>query len=325
MAGRVNEVLRASIGTEYRRDGAQSDFYYSMPDTITENSWRVYGNGEWKLTPQHWLVNFGGMVEQTHTGERQFSPRLTLNYKLSREQAFRLEYNRAWRAQTFYELLAQNYFLDDGGTPGLGDDVVYQTLLAQNLKPERVTSRALGWLLQLPQQGLQVDARLFFDRYEDLINVEFVSNGDGNDFIYQFLNLSDPVSLHGVEFQIEWRPASSTRILFTPAWARIRSSDRAIENSAPPFSFSLLLDQKIDVNWRASAGYYHSGAMTWLGGGSRVAASDRLDARLAYQTRVNGLPLEFWLTGQSLLGGQEEFDSAQKAERRLLLGVRAEW
>lgn len=324
--GRVNEVLRASLGVEARRDSAQSDFYFSMPDTITEDSWRVYGNGEWRLASQ-WLVNFGGMGEQAHTGENYFSPRLTLNYKPNREQAFRLEYNRAYRVQTFYELLAQNLAVLPDGTyePPNGTTEIYQTLMADNLKSEQVTSRALGWLLQLPQHGLQLDARLFVDRYEDLIDVAFVSNGDGNDFIYQFQNLSDPVSLHGVEFQIEWRPSGSTRILFTPAWARIDSSDRTIESSAPPFSFSLLLDQKISAGWRASAGYYHSGAMTWLGAGGRVAASDRLDARLAYRTRAQGHPLEFWLTGQSLLGGQEEFDPGQKAQRRLLLGARAEW
>ena len=322
--GSVSSALRAALGAEYRRDSAQSDFYYSMPDTITEDSWRVYGNGEWKLDPQ-WLVNFGAMAEHTHTGDNQFSPRLTLNYKPSRKQAFRLEYNRAYRSPTFYELLAQNYYLDDGGTPGPDDDVVYQTLLAQDLQPEQVTSRALGWLLQLPKQGLQVDARLFYDRYENLIDVAFVSAGDGNDFIYQFVNQSEAVTLKGVEFQIEWRPDHSTRIFMAPAWARIHSHDSSIEDSAPPFSFSLLLDRKIDDRWRASAGYYHSGAMTWLGGGSRVPASDRLDARLAYQTRVNGKAVEFWLTGQSLLGGQTEFKQFQEAERRFLAGGRVEW
>mgnify|MGYP001196921679 CR=1 FL=1 len=316
--GSVSSALRASLGAEYRRDSAQSDFYYSTPDTITEDSWRAYGNGEWKLDPQ-WLVNFGGMAERTHTGDNQFSPRLTLNYKPSRQQSFRLEYNRAYRAPTFYELLAQNYYLDPD------EDVVYQTLLAQNLQSEQVTSRALGWLLQLPKQGLWVDARLFYDRYENLIDVAFVSNGDGNDFIYQFVNRPETVTLQGVEFQVEWRPDPSTRIFLTPAWARIHSHDSSIEDSVPPFSFSLLLDRKIDARWRASAGYYHSGAMTWFGGGSRVPASDRLDARLAYQTRVNGRAVEFWLTGQSLLGGQTEFKQFQEAERRFLAGGRLEW
>lgn len=322
--GSVSSALRAALGAEYRRDSAQSDFYYSMPDTITEDSWRVYGNGEWTLDPQ-WLVNFGGMAERAHTGDQKFSPRLTLNYKPSRKQAFRLEYNRAYRVPTFYELLAQNYYLDDGGTPDPGDDVVYQTLLAQNLKPEQVTSHALGWLLALPEQGLQVDARLFHDRYENLVDVALVSMGDGNDYIYQFVNAPEAATLRGVEFQIEWRPDPSTRIFLAPAWARIRSHDSRIANSAPPFSLSMLLDRKIGARWRASAGYYHSGAMTWLGGGSRVGASDRLDTRLAYQTRVNGRAVEFWLTGQSLLGGQMEFKEFQEAERRFLAGGRMEW
>jgi iron complex outermembrane receptor protein len=294
-----------------------------MPDTIAEDSWRVYGNGEWTLDPR-WLVNFGGMAERAHTGDRLFSPRLTLNWKPARTQAFRLEYSQAYRAPTFYELLAQNYFLDDGGTPDPVDDVVFQTLLAQDLDPERVTSHALGWLLQLPRHGLQVDARVFHDHYRNLVDVAFVSAGDGNDFIYQFINASEPATLKGVEFQIEWRPRPSTRLFLTPAWARIRSADDRIEDSAPPFSLGVLLDHALDAHWRASAGYYHSGAMTWLGGGSRVGVTDRLDARVAYRTRLNGHAAEFWLTGQSLLGGQTEFEEFQQAERRFLLGGRME-
>ena len=96
-------------------------------------------------------------------------------------------------------------------------------------------------------------------------------------------------------------------------------------DSAPPFSLSVLLDHTFDAHWRASAGYYHSGAMTWLGGGSRVDASDRLDARVAYRTRFGGQAAEFWLTGQSLLGGQQEFEASQEAERRFLVGGRLEW
>lgn len=322
--GRVSSALRAAVGAEYRRDSAQSDFYYSMHDTITEDSRRLYGNGEWTLDPQ-WVVNFGGMAEHAHTRDPQFSPRLALNYKADRRQAFRLEYSRAYRIPTFYELLAQNYFLDDGGTADPADDVVYQTLLAQDLKSERVVSHALGWLLQLPQLGLQVDARAFHDHYRHLIDVALVSTGDGNDYIYQFVNASETVTLRGVEFQLEWRPRPATRVYLAPAWARIRSDDSRIEDSAPPFSLSVLLDHRIDACWRVSAGYYRSGAMTWLGGGSRVNASDRLDARVGYQTRVNGRTVELWATGQSLLGGQTEFRAFQQAERRFLAGGRMEW
>ena len=322
--GRVNAMLRAAVGAEYRRDSAQSDFYYSKPDTIAEDSWRVFGNGEWALASQ-WLLNFGAMVERDHTGDSPVSPRVTLNYKPTGTQAFRVEYSRAYRVPTFYELLAQNFYLDDGGTADPADDVVYQTLLAQDLKSERVVSHALGWLLQLPQQGLQIDARAFHDHYKNLIDVALVSTGDGNDYIYQFVNEPGSVTLHGVEFQVEWRPRPSTRVYLAPAWARIRSDDSRIEDSAPPFSLSMLVDHRIDARWRGSAGYYHSGAMTWLGGGSRVGASDRLDARLAYRTRVSGRAVELWLTGQSLLGGQTEFKEFQEAERRFLAGGRMEW
>lgn len=322
--GRFADALRAVAGVEYRRDTARSTFYYSTSDAITKDSWRLHGNAEWTLGPQ-WLLNFGGMTERAHTGDHSFSPRATLNYKPSRAQAFRLEYSRAQRVPTFYELLAENYYLDDGGTADPGDDVVFQTLRAQNLEAEKVASHALGWLLQLPARGLQVDARLFHDDYENLIDVALVSTGDGNDFIYQFINAPGTTKLRGIEFQIEWRPDASTRLFLTPAWTRIHSRDARIEDSAPPFSLGVLLDRTINSRWRASAGYYRNEAMTWLGGGERVGATDRLDARIAYRARLEGRPVELWLTGQSLSGGQTEFWSGQETERRFLLGANMEW
>ena len=308
--GRLAENFRTALGAEFRHDTVQSDFYYNQPQAISEHSWRVFGNGEWSINPQ-WLVNVGGMVEHTHTDENQFSPRVTLNYKPSREQAFRLEYNRAYRVPTLYELFGQNQFFGD-----------WLTILPDGLKAEQVVSRGLGWLVQMPQAGLQMDTRLFYDTYNDLINFTLVPNGV--DEAYQFFN-AGKATLKGIEFQIEWRPVSSTRIRLTPAWVKISSKDSTIEDSAPPFSISLLLDHKINANWRASAGYYHSGAMTWLGAGGRVDAASRLDARIAYQTKVGGHPLELWLTGQSLLGDQDEFVPDQQFDRRFMLGVRTDW
>lgn len=40
---------------------------------------------------------------------------------------------------------------------------------------------------------------------------------------------------------------------------------------------------------------------------------------------MNGQAVELWLTGQSLLGGQTEFEESQEAERRFLAGGRMEW
>lgn len=321
---RIHPALRAVAGVEYRRDTTRSAFYYATPDAVTKDSWRLHGNAEWTLHPR-WLLNFGGMAERAHTGDHLFSPRLSLNHKPSRVQAFRLEYSRAQRIPTFYELLAQNYYLDDGGTPDPDDDVVFQTLRAQDIDSERVASHAFGWLLQLPAQGLRIDTRLFHDHYESLIDIALVSTGNGNDFIYQFVNMPGDTTVRGVEFQVEWRPDPSTRLFLTPAWTRIRSHDAGIEDSAPPFSVAILLDRAIGTRWRASAAYCRNGAMTWLGGGSRVEATDRVDARLAYRARIGGRPAELWLTGQSLLGGQTEFYRGQEAERRFLLGARTEW
>lgn len=147
-----------------------------------------------------------------------------------------------------YSLPEESY----GGKPGIVSTIEQPGITS--VRSGRVASTTRSRISIIPRRTrsprtrgacMTVGARLLYDRYENLIDAACVSAGDGNDFICQFVNQSKTVALQGVEFQIEWRPVLSTRIVMAPAWARIRSHDSSIADSAPPFSFSLLLDRKI--------------------------------------------------------------------------------
>jgi len=310
----LGPAARAALGAEYRRDEVQSAFYYNQAAAIEENSWRVYGNGEFRLAPK-WLVNAGAMLESTHAGRRQLSPRLTLHYQPRPTQSFRIGYNLGYRVPTYYELLGQNV-----ADFGFGPDTLL--ILPDSLKSERIVSRELGWWQAWPSAGLTLDMRAFYDRYSHLIDFAEVPFADGQDNLaYQFFNAGD-ATVKGVEFELEWKPAARTRIRFAPAWVRIQADNPDWRHSAPPYSFNLLAEHGFSPNWWLSGLWNKSGAFGWLGAGGQIKGENRLDLRLAWRGKASAVPLEVALIGRRLLGGDAEFDPLLKTEPQVLLQFR---
>lgn len=306
---------RAALGTEYRLDEVRSRFYYNQASSIREHSWRVYGNGEYRLAPR-WLLNAGAMWESTHAGRREISPRATLHFQPHPTRSFRIGFNRGYRVPTYYELFGQNE-----ADFGLGPDVLL--VRPDRLKSERIVSRDLGWWQAWPRAGITLDMRAFYDSYTNLIDFAEVPVADGRDNLaYRFFNAGH-ADLRGVEFQIEWRPADRTRVQLTPVWMRIRSANPDWRNSAPPYAFSLLAEHGFDRNWWISGVWNKSAALTWLGAGGRVDGANRLDLRLAWRGNPSGTPLEVAVVGRHLLGTEAEFEPTREAERQALLQVRA--
>ena len=313
--GALSEAVRAAIGAEYRLEEVQSRFYYNREASIRESSWIMYGNGEFRLAPE-WLANAGLMLEATHAGQYEFSPRLTLHYQPQPTQSFRLGYNLGYRVPTYYEMFGQNE-LDFG----FGPDALL--ILPDSLKSERIISREIGWWQAWPSTGVTLDMRAFYDNYSKLIDFALVPFDDGQDGLaYQFFNAGD-ATVTGVEFDIEWKPAAGTRIQFTPAWVQIQSADPAWRESAPSYSFSVLADHALTPHWRISGVWSKSAAQRWLGDGGQIDSADRLDLRLAWGDKQAGVPLEVAVIGRQLDGGDAEYVPDRQTERQALLQFRA--
>lgn len=312
----LSPSVRAALGAEYRMDEVESRFYYNQAEPIEENSWRVYGNGEFRLAPE-WLVNAGAMLESTHAGEEEFSPRVTLHYQPHPTQSFRIAYNLGYRVPTYYELFGQNEI-----DFGFGPDALL--ILPDSLKSERIVSREIGWWQAWPAIGLVLDMRAYYDRYTNLIDFAEVPFVDGqDDLAYQFFNAGD-ATVKGVEFQLEWKPAARTRIRLTPAWIDIEADNPEWQDSAPSYSFGVLAEHGFNQNWWVSGLWNQSAAFGWLGAGGAIDRANRLDLRLAWRGAASGTPLEVALIGRHLLGGDAEFVPTREAEgQQVLLQFRA--
>jgi iron complex outermembrane receptor protein len=309
--GALSESIRVALGAEYRMDEVESDFYYNQAESIEENSWRVYGNGEFRLAPE-WLVNAGAMLESTQASEEKVSPRLTLHYQPHPTQSFRIAYNLGYRVPTFYELYGENV-LDFG----FGPDTLL--ILPDSLESERVISREIGWWQAWPHAGVTLDMRAFYDDYTNLIDFAEVPFVDGqDDLAFQFFNAGD-TTVKGLEFQFEWKPAARTRIRFAPSWVRIRADNPDWEDSAPSYAFNLLAEHGFNQNWWISGLWNRNAGFRWLGDGDAIDGANRLDLRLAWRGAASGTPIEVALIGRHLLGGEAEYVPTRETEGQQVL------
>ncbi|MDX5364245.1 MAG: TonB-dependent receptor, partial [Pseudazoarcus pumilus] len=102
--------------------------------------------------------------------------------------------------------------------------------------------------------------------------------------------------------------------------------EEQVNVSAPYSSTSLLLIKDLPGRWRASLGYYHQHAVTWLNDGGELDKRDRFDLKLARAFGAPGSDNEVAITFQSLGGSYPEFDGEKfRHEPRVFVSLRATW
>lgn len=314
----LSETARASLGAEIRQDSVQSRFYFNQGDALVDSSARVFGNVEWRPAP-HWLVNTGAMLERNTFGDTELSPRLTLHYQPSMEQSFRIGVTRGYRTPSYYEAEANSRVDFGGGVVNIIDTP------ANHLRSETVLSREIGYVLQLPRQGLRGDVRVFYDDYGKLIQDILVPVADTFDGLAFQRRNQARATLRGLEFQLDWQPARDTRFTLGQAWVDIHSTDAEIARSAPHYNLSLLASQQFGQGLEGSLGYYRTASMTWLEDGTAVPAFDRLDLRLGRRFKFGGHRAEIALVAQGLLGDSTEFNPLFRFDRRAFGSLALDW
>ena len=107
---------------------------------------------------------------------------------------------------------------------------------------------------------------------------------------------------------------------------RIRRVDALAENSAPRYSTSIMVMQKLPLGLNASVAGYWLDKMQWTQNSS-VDKYTRVDGRIAYPFKWGGYGGELAYTVQSLNGTHGEFrndraDTARLVERRYWFSLR---
>lgn len=256
---------------------------------------RLFANLEWRARPDL-VFNLGAMEEHNSYTGTDLTPRAALNWHFLPGQTLRLSYSTATRTPTVYEKVYESYWRSPRFAPNL-----------PNLQPERVNSADIGWLGKF--RGLEVDFRLFHDRFTELIGAEnraAAMNGSLN---------AGSATIKGFETQVKWQIGENTRLVYSLAHGVVASPNVyniQYTNSLPTNSQNLLLTHRFNSHWSASLAGYQVGETHMndtdydprQNRGWFIPTYRRWDARLAYGFPIGKGRGEVALHVQNLLDAE---------------------
>lgn len=329
----AGDALRVVWGGSLRLDRVRSLLYLGGEDFKSFSQQNVFANAEWRPLPAL-VFNFGAMLEHNNYVGSNASPRASVNYHLTPTQTIRATLSRAWRNPVPYEQQGNSRWAFPNSVDPLPSPLFYQYLYGQNnLRPERIDSREIGYLLELPRGG-SLDLKYSYDTLSDLIEMYAFNccgflNLDPQGTVLTFGNRSD-ASIHSFEAQWQQQLDEATRIHF--GWSSTHivrasgsssaDSDYAYDRTASRHSQNMLLSRQLSSTWRASLGAYRVGSVQ-ANSGDSLPAYTRWDARLARQFRWHEGEGELALVVQNLGDTQyREFYADNVWGRRTFLNLR---
>jgi iron complex outermembrane receptor protein len=325
--------LRTVWGLGARRDEFTGTAFLGTSDTFNNDTYRVFGNLEWRLAPAL-LMNLGALWEDTEISGTTLSPRLALNYRLSANQTLRAAISQAYRTPVFFEQDADFRIEPAPPLPPFIPPGTQLQLFAGsgNLDPERVRSWELGYIGEFPRDGLTLDLRVYRDDLDDLITEvdKLPVPPDPIPPTRTFINEQE-AHVSGAEAQLQWRPVPRSLMILAYAWADVESASPELVDSTPRHTLSLLGSYRFTDRFSGSASWYYVDDQRWLGSGDPIPSYDRIDLRLAYAFAIGGKKLELSGVVQNLFEDYRDFrydvDDPRRRnvfDRQAYLGLRLE-
>ncbi|MDT8451960.1 MAG: TonB-dependent receptor [Gammaproteobacteria bacterium] len=324
--------LRLIWGMSAQQDISESNYWLNDQGTIRRETYRLFGNSEWRINPQN-LLNFGALLEKSKTLGTEVSPRLALIHKFNEKHSLRIGISKAIRSPFIGEEfgnVAFSHDLTSGGAP-IGVTLVEQQLVPNsNIEHETIISREIGYFGQFLDDKLLINARIFHDRLDDLIQREAIpiatDNFDGKTHINNNL-ISTKVT--GAELEFDLRTGYALRFFGNVNYLKIKSHDELLAltaeeymNSAPEWTASLLVIKQFSKQYSGSLGLYHVGEMGWLDVPGEPASSyNTMDLRLSKTNRQSGSLSRLSLVLKNLLAEYNNYhhqpDIGPRAEQNL--------
>lgn len=299
-------------------------------------AYRGFGNLEYRPF-QSLLLNAGASLEHDSVVGWMFDPRLSVSYHVLPGHTVRFGMSRAHRNPSLYETSGR--FERRDSVTGLLD-IAY---LAQGVEPERIDMVEVGYLAELKHYRASLDVRLFSERVPNYIQILPLplpaSTPDQQDSMTTRQNASlnyatyiygradgaanlEKVRIKGYEYQLQWRPFETTRLIYGNALITIEAdftdSSRVADDfsnvpkianqtrdSAPAHSQSAMLIQKLPFDVTASVMYFRASPMRWRRNGETIQASERFDWRLGKSFHIGGARGELAYTVQMANESQE--------------------
>lgn len=309
-AQRLADTLRLAWGAQWREDGAKSWALLNSESWLTNRLTRLFGNLEYR-PGSAMTLHAGTMFEHNSMSGSSVSPRLAATYALAPGHTLRVGISRANRAPTINEESGSLIYASPPALQWLthGTPLTILSMSSGNLRDERILSREVGYVAEIPEYRLSGDIRIFNDQVNRLIVLTATRPvvTMTNNLTWDYVNSPAPARVSGIELSARWRPWNGALIHASAAHTRIDSDITDATESAPSPTFSLLFSQALPQDLSFSAGYYQVGRMKWQSSSASLAAYGTLDLRLARQFRFGAQRLEVALVTRNALGSYTDY------------------
>jgi len=278
-------------GGAARYDTIASTMLFKAPQSL--QLFQIFAHDELRVAPSL-LVNFGAMFEDDGMGNRNLSPRASLNYHVTPEHTLRAGASVAYRSPVMFEQKSNTSYTVSRSFRSVGA-----------LRPERVFSREIGYLGEFREMNFSLDARIYQDQVRGYI---FLDPQPTAPLSFSFSNLY-AANYQGFESTLKYHLSKQSNLIFNYAHQRASCAVTGSMTmpkfaptlqgyidqcplSVPSDSGSVLLTGQLTPNLQFSAGYYHQGKVQVLDAQWPQALMRRLDMRAAYafgrQSRPGG-------------------------------------
>ena len=312
----VNDTgTKIVVGAGARYDTLKSDFSTHFKGTVSDTSYRVYGNMQLPIL-EKLTVNLGAIYEASRINESRLSPRLSLNWHVSEQQSFRVAVSRAYRQPS---LLERNLITATELSNGVILDIINYS--DDGLEAEQITSLELGYLGKLSTIPLSWEFKLYKERIDKM--TEFVGDRGVIDLVDNkaraLINAGD-YKTYGIEGEISYRPQRDLFVKFQ--FNHGHSAEKTLKGinptkvtssteRAPTESYGLLATLPWH-DWHFNLGVYRVGAIKWAGRGDYVEAYTRVDASISKDFNISSKrKIKLKIAAQNINNRYEEFKEDQ--------------
>jgi len=300
--------MRVVWGLEARKDSVTSRQMFNTGDAQTTSLVRGFGNLEWRIHPLV-LINAGGTLEHYSLTGNSLAPRLMANFQPMAGQTLRVGVSKAYRTPSLAEQKGDvRYYYSP-----LGTLAAWNHRSLGGLKPEQVVAHEIGYLGELRDLRLTLDARLYRERVSRILDLTPATPRN-------FIN-EDTARVRGLEYQAKWRGLPGTQVVLNQSFVRIASPDARLEESSPTHATTLFATLALPHDWDLSLAHHWVGAVRWLGFSERTEKYRRLDLRLAHRFRSGGTRGEVALTTQNVFSPYAEYRTSYLLSRRAFVSA----